>query len=363
MTRITDVNVLFSGQEPKFTAELSQIELMKTLSWYSQNRDNKDAQKWASDYFKKNFKITNVTEHLKSRSSTFGFLCRILNNGGLLSDKDSIWFNAEVEKIQQELKTKKPVKVVDSPTVKIVVPNIQDRIKERASECIGELEGQIDELVSTKFSADVSPYAMMHGMEIKGVHTRHISEWFKKKRIEFDDALHTDDAEVKEGWSNFTKPQLKKLIAYCDQVLVDCNKLAGEAVKSRKPRKRKTKTPDQLVSKLKYLAEFPDLKLTSIAPKDIIGASQLWVFNTKNRKLGCYQAIDADGFSVKGSTLLNFNEVKSIQKTLRKPEATLPEIVKGGKVYLRSALDNIRAVESGLTGRFNSDTILIRVVK
>lgn len=363
MARITDVNVVFSGQEPKFTAELTQIDLMKTLSWYSQNKDSKDAQKWAADYFKKKYKITSVSELLKSRSSTFGFLCRIITNGGTLSAKDSVWFNEEIEKIQKELKEKKPVKVVDSPVVKIAVPNIQDRIKERASECIGELEGQIDELVLTKFSADVSPYGMMHGMEIKGVHTKHISEWFKKKRIQFDDALHTTDAEVKEGWSNFTKPQLKKLIAYCDQVLLDCNKLAGEAIKSRKPRKRKTKTPDQLVSKLKYLAEFPDLKLTSVAPKDIIGASQLWVFNTKNRKLGCYQAIDADGFSVKGSTLLNYNEVKSIQKTLRKPEATLPEILKGGKVYLRSALDNIRAVESGLTGRFNSDTILVRIVK
>jgi len=336
---------------------------MKTLSWYSQNRDNKDAQKWASDYFKKNFKITNVTEHLKSRSSTFGFLCRILNNGGTLSTKDSVWFNEEVEKIQQELKTKKPVKVVDSPIIKIVVPNIQDRIKERASECIGELEGQIDELVLSKFSVDVSPYAMMHGMEIKGVHTRHISEWFKKKRIEFDDALHTDDAEVKEGWSNFTKPQIKKLIAYCDQVLVDCNKLAGEAVKSRKPRKRKTKTPDQLVSKLKYLAEFPDLKLTSVAPKDIIGAMQLWVYNTKTRKLGVYHAIDADGLSVKSSSITNFNGSKSVQKTLRKPEATLPEIVKGGKVHLRNALEVIKAVETGLTGRLNADTILIRAIK
>ena len=362
MARITDANLMMAGQEPKFSEELSQSDLMKTLSWYAQNKDRNDSHKWASEYFKKKLKVTNATDQIKSRVATFGFICRIILNGGSLSAKDSKWFDEEVLKIQDEVKNKKPVKVVDVQ-VKAPAPNIQDRIKERASECIGELEGQLDDLIISKFSADVSPYAMMHGMEIKGVHTRHISEWFKKKRIQFDDVLHTDDAQVKEGWSNFTKPQMKKLIAYCDQVILDCNKMAGEAVKSRKPRKRKTKTPDQLVAKLKYLVEFPDLKLKSIAPKDIIGASQLWVFNTKNRKLGCYHAIDADGFSVKGSTLLNYNEVKSLQKTLRKPEATLPEILKGGKVYLRNALDGIRAVESGLTGRFNSDTILVRVVK
>jgi hypothetical protein len=251
--------------------------------------------------------------------------------------------------------------VVDEP--KIVVPNIQDRIREKASECIGELEGQLDDLILSKFSTEVSPYAVMHTLEIKGVHTKHISDWFKTKRIEFDDVLHTTDAELKEGYSNFSKPQLKKLVAWCDQVILDCGKIAGEAVKSRKPRKRKTKTPEQLVAKVKVMDEHKEFKLKSVPAKDIIGAMQLWVFNTKNRKLGCYHAIDADGLSIKGSSIINFNESKSVQKTLRKPEATLPEILKGGKVYLRSALDGIRAVESGLTGRLNADIILVRVVK
>lgn len=362
MARITDANLMMTGSEPKFTAELSQLDLMKTLSWYSQNKDQKDSQKWAAEYLKKKHKITNATDVIKSRSSTFGFLCRIILNGGVLTPKDTVWLDKEITDIQLELKTKKPVKVVDAP-VKVSTPNIQDRIKERASECIGELEGQIDELVTSKFTADVSPYAMMHGMEIKSVHVRHISEWSKKRRVEFDGVLNTKDAEVKEGWSNFTKPQIKKLVAYCDQVMLDCNRLSGEAVKSRKPRKRKEKSPEQIVSKLKYLNEFPSLKLKSVEPKQIIGATQMWVYNTKTRKLGCYHAIDADGFSVKGSSLLNYNESKSIQKTLRKPEAILPEILKGGKVYLRNALDNIRSVEVGLTGRLNSDTILVRIVK
>jgi hypothetical protein len=76
-----------------------------------------------------------------------------------------------------------------------------------------------------------------------------------------------------------------------------------------------------------------------------------------------YQASDAGGLSVKGSSIVNFSEEKSIQKKLRKPEVTLPEVLSGGKVYLRNALSNIRAVESALSGRLNDDTILLRVVK
>jgi hypothetical protein len=361
MARITDANILYAGSEPKFSAELSQLDLMKTLSWYAQNKDTKDAHKWACDFIKKNHKL-DVSPVIKIQSSTFGFVCRIVANGGVLPTKEQNWLNGEIEKLRDRLKNKKEPDIVED-VPKIFVPNIQDRIKEKASECIGELEGQLDELIVSNFSANSAPYAVMHTMEIKGVHAKHISDWFKTKRIEFDDVLHTDDAEVKEGYSNFSKPQLKKVIAWCDQVILDCGKIAGEAVKSRKPRKRKTKTPEQLVAKVKVMDEHKEFKLKSVPAKDIIGAMQLWVFNTKNRKLGCYHAIDADGLSIKGSSIINFNESKSVQKTLRKPEATLPEILKGGKVYLRNALDNIRAVESGLTGRLNADIILVRVVK
>lgn len=360
MARITDANMIYAGTEPKFTAEVSQIDLMKSLSWYAQNKDSKDAYKWACDFIKKKHKL-DVSSVIKNQSPTFGFVCRIVSNGGVLSTKDQVWLDGEIENLKHSLKNRKQPVVVDEP--KVVVPNIQDRIREKASECIGELEGQLDDLILSKFSTEVSPYAVMHTLEIKGVHTKHISDWFKTKRIEFDDVLHTTDAELKEGYSNFSKPQLKKLVAWCDQVILDCGKIAGEAVKSRKPRKRKTKTPEQLVAKVKVMDEHKEFKLKSVPAKDIIGAMQLWVFNTKNRKLGCYHAIDADGLSIKGSSIINFNENKSVQKTLRKPEATLPEILKGGKVYLRSALDGIRAVESSLTGRLNADIILVRVVK
>lgn len=359
MARMLDANQKFTGAEPKFSSELSQIDLMKTLSWYAQNKDSKDAQKYASDYFKKKYKL-NVSDAVKSKSPTFGFLCRIISNGGSLTGKDSEWFNAEVEDVKSRISEKK---VVDTTTVKTNVINIQDRIKEKSSECIGELEAQIDILIDSRFNENVSPYGIMHGMEIKGVHVKHIVDWFKKKRNEYDSVMNTDDPQIKEGYSNFKKTELKKLVAFCDQVILDSTKISGESVKSRKPRKRKVKTAEQLTAKVKICQEFKELNLTSVDVKSIIGAMQVWVYNTKTRKLGVYNASDAGGLSIKGSSILNFSEDKSIQKKLRKPEVTLPEVLKGGKVYLRTAMDNIRAVAAFLSGRLNEDTILLRIVK
>ena len=355
MNKPTDVNIIFSGAEPKISAELSQIDLMQALSWYSQNRDNKDAFKYATDYFKKKLKVA-VPAGIKSQPQTFGFVCRIVTNGGILVGKDKEWFETTINELKGTVDVTKPAKIGN-------VVSIQDHIKRKSSECIGELEGQLDEIILSDFKATPAPIAIMNSLEVKGAHTKYITEHFKIRRAEYDSILTTDDGIIKEGYSNFTKPQLKKLVAYCDQVILVGAQIAGEAVKTRKPRKRKNKTPEQLLSKLQYCKEFADLKLQSIEPKTILGATQLWVYNTKTRKLGCYISEDASGFSVKGTSLTGYSESKSKQKTLRKPETILPEISTGGKVYLRTALDSIKAVESVLSGRINADTLLLRIIK
>lgn len=362
MVRLTDANLLFAGSEPKFKEELTKTELATTLNWYSQNKAAKDAIKYAADYFKKKLKLTVSETAVKSAGSTFGFVCRIVLNGGILSDKDKNWFEEQIEIVKEKSKQKKTAVIVDTKTTTPVV-TIQDRIAEKTSECIGELEGLIDELVTTDFKSNSTPYGLMHTMSIKGPHTKQIVEWSKRRRQQYDEVLNTTDKELKEGWSNFTKPQMKKLVSFCDQVILDCQKIVGDAAKTRKPRKRKEKSPEQLVEKVKICSEFKELGLKSADVKQLIGATQVWVYNTKTRKLGVYQAEDAGGFSIKGTSLQNFSESKSIQKKLRKPEVSLPEVLNAGKVTLRNFMGSIRAVESTMNGRLNMDTILLRIIK
>ena len=145
--------------------------------------------------------------------------------------------------------------------------------------------------------------------------------------------------------------------------MVDSDKLAHNAKVIRKPRKKKAVTVEKLISKVQYKKTDDGLKINSITPSDILGSSQLLVYNAKTRKLGVYHAIDKSGFSIKGTTLLNFDEQTSVQKNLRKPDVIVPEVIKAGKVSLRKLFTAINSVEQPLTGRLNSDTILLRVIK
>ena len=94
---------------------------------------------------------------------------------------------------------------------------------------------------------------------------------------------------------------------------------------------------------------------------DIIGSSELWVYNTKTRKIGKYVAAEFKTLSIKGSSIENYDEVRSVGKTLRKPEEKLKEFAKAGKIQLRKFLTEIKAVETKLNGRINTDILLLKV--
>ena len=351
-----EIEAKITGGEPNFKDKvISNVEMAQSLNWYSQNKDNKTALKYIGDYVKKN-KLKVTADIVNKQRPTFGFLCRLKNTGAIFTEMHEESFR----KMLQEMIAEIP-KPEEKPVVTNVI-SIQDRVADKISEIAGYLEGAIDDYILSGFDKPTSPYGILHG-RAKNMHASKIMEIFKKRRAEFAEVMTTKDEDLKEGYSNFSKTQLKKLVAYCDQIILDCTKISGESKVSRKPRKRKAKSPDQLVSKVQFLNEDATYKLKSVPPTQIIGALQLWVFNVKTRRLGVYNAADAGGLSVKGSSILNFTEDTSIQKLLRKPDEILPEVIKGGKVFMRTVLTSIRAVESNLSGRINKDTILLRIIK
>jgi len=178
-------------------------------------------------------------------------------------------------------------------------------------------------------------------------------------------------AQLKEGYSHIKKSDVKKLRTAIEELLRALDFVIESAKATRKPRKAKPKSATKLVEKLKFLKTDDKYKLASVSPEQIVGASELWVFNVKTRKIGKYvaenvdptgQARDGSGLSVKGTTILGFDENQSIQKTLRKPDQQLQEFKSAGKVKLRKFLEDIPTTDTKLNGRCNPDTVLLKVI-
>jgi hypothetical protein len=247
----------------------------------------------------------------------------------------------------------------------VVQPSIQDRVRETAYKMTEELEDALEGFQTDPENFDPKAFKVLNllkGKEVKAAHARVIKTLYSRDLAELEElASGNADEQLKEGYSHRTKKQIRNLIAFYQEIMSACDMLAQEAKVNRKPRKTKVVPKDKLVAKLKYMKSNEPLKLVSINPADIIGTKELWIFNTKTRKLGKYVAAEFNDLGVKGTTITGFDEFKSVQKTVRKPEEKLKEFKAAGKVQLRKFLEDINATDTRMNGRINEDTILLKV--
>ena len=271
---------------------------------------------------------------------------------------------AIVETIEAGKNDKDDDEVIEAKPA-VVQPSIQDRVRETAYKMTEEIEDAIEGFQTDPESFDPKAFKMLNllkGKEVKAAHARIIKTFYSRDLAELEElASGKGDEQLREAYSHRSKKQIKNLIAFYQEIMMACDMLAQEAKVNRAPRKTKAIPKEKLIAKLKFKKTDEPLKLVSINPVDIIGASELWIFNIKTRKLGKYVATEFNTLNVKGTTITNFDEFKSIQKTIRKPEEKLKEFKAAGKVQLRKFLDDINATDTKMNGRINEETILLKV--
>ena len=247
----------------------------------------------------------------------------------------------------------------------VIQPSIQERVKEAAYRMTEEIENAIESFQTDAENFDPKAFKVLNllkAVEAKAAHARIIKDFYAKDLAELEElASGNGDEQLKEGYSHRSRKQVKNLIAFYQEIMAACTMLAQEAKVNRAPRAKKSVPKEKIVAKLKFMKTNEPLKLVSINPADIIGASELWIFNTKTRKLGKYVAAEFNTLNVKGTSITNFNEFTSIQKTIRKPEEKLKEFKAAGKVQLRKFLEDINATDTKMNGRINEETILLKV--
>ena len=275
------------------------------------------------------------------------------------------WLRNEIVQIVEQGKDDIDEDAVVEVKPTVAQPTIQERVKESAMRMTEEIEDAIEGFQTDPETFDPKAFKMLNllkGKEVKAAHARIIKGFYSRDLAELEElASGNADEQLREGYSHRTKKQIKNLIAFYQEIMMACDMLAQEAKVNRAPRKTKAVPKEKLVAKLKYMKTNEPLKLVSINPVDIIGCGELWVFNTKTRKLGKYVASEFNTLNVKGTTITNFDEFKSVCKTLRKPEEKLKEFKAAGKVQLRKFLDEINATDTKMNGRINEDTVLLRV--
>jgi len=272
-------------------------------------------------------------------------------------------------------------------------PTIQERIQKRVHEILEPIEIWLDRYVTApeKFNPDKFKLVdVFKKQQVGGVHARKIMEMYEPQYKEYKDLLilrsknlkfkeitdeednDSEERQLLESYEDVDNETIQKGIKAFDNIFEACDRMIAIANANRKPRKKKEKSPEQLVAKMQFKKNDEKANLESIDPAEIIYAEQVWVYNTKTRKLGHYIAKVLDprgmnrpgtGLMVKGTSIKGFDEENSIQKTLRKPEEQLKEFANSGPKKVIEVFDAIKTMGIKLNGRVNSEVILLRAVR
>lgn len=367
--RPKDPDTKYIGDEPKFLEQPKNrnLALITGLYWYNRFYGKKEAKEFLITYLENNGKASQAKK-LNSVSDSYmsmpiGWLARLSLRGLSLNDEEKQKISNEVERLLAKVTKNNTVAGKKETTNR---PNVQEIMKEKTREVGGDLEGVFDDFIKSGAAKDfdVNIIELVSAKNILPQHINILTDAWKNKQEEFVQLQSGKDEQLNEAYSYLSKTQVKNTVNFIDKVIGSLNGYVSVKKTSKAPRKRKTVPVEKIVSKLKYCREFKDpankLDLISISPTKLHGASEAWVYDSAKRKMHHFVADDySRTFTVKGNTLLGFDEKQSEVKTLRKPNEQIKQLV-GSKPAARKYFKDIKAVSTTPNGRFNPNMVILK---
>jgi hypothetical protein len=339
-------------------------QLSAAFSWYNYFYGKKDAREMLVAYLEHNGRKADVRALKGVPDSavrlTTAWLCRMSMVGLELTDTETV----RLEGYIQEILTAREPEVVVAEAVPVVAkPNIQDRLREKVSECAGELDGMFDEFVTAgaKMSADYKPIMVIRGLNVAPQMISDIANLWKRKLAEFETAIEGKDAQLVEGYGNFSKIQMRNLVKFCEAVINDCGAYVQIKKVERKPRKVKSVSPEKRAAKFKVLMDFVELKLKGLPAASLVDKAEAWLYDTKKRKL-IHLVADShtQAFTVKSNSIIGFSTIETMQKTVRKPADVVRAVQAAGKPAARKIYKDLTTTETAFNGRGTENLVILK---
>ena len=357
----------YVGLEPTWKLQPTEdrfATLTRAFNWYGYFYGKKEAKEFLANYLDahnrtKDAKKIRATPDSQIRM-TAGWLCRMAMMGLQLDEHEQIKLDNLIAELLA-IKEQKVEEVSDEPATPRLT--IQDRLREKVSECLGEIDGQFDEFIAAgaKLNADYKPVSLMRSMNIAPQMVSEIREVWARKLIEFEEVVAGKDADLVKAYDYMTKTQLKACVKFCELVLSDCGAYVQIKKVERKPRKVKPVSPEKKAAKFKICLEFAELKLKSLPAAQLVDKSEAWLYDTKKRKLIHIVADEyTKTFTVKNNAVIGFSTVETLQKTVRKPAETIKAIGAAGKPAARKIFKDLSTTETAWNARGTENLVILR---
>ena len=361
---------------------VNRFSLMPTDNWDKArffahyDLERKDCGTKVKEYIKKNFdkdvltKVNRLPDWKVDMNSHWAATAHLLEvNPDLVPDGYKTGLVKWIESLALEgaaLTSKKEETEGEEKPKKTV--NIQEIMREKADEALGDIEALFDEFIDSSYSKDFSINKKVVGaLSSRNVLPQHLAPAIKRYQRLLDEYLEVQAGkceQLNEGYANYSKMQLRYAIKVIEDIIAEMNGYISLKQATKKPRAKKAVPVEKIVARLKYCKAFKDdalkLELTGLSPVKLHESTEAWVYDTKKRKMHHYVA---DAYSkclmVKGNTVIGFDKKESGMKTLRKPVEQIKALM-GSKPAARKYFKEIKAVEAVPNGRFNADMVILK---
>lgn len=322
--------------------------------------DNKEIGNIIKKYIRENFDTTDRKVLLNAPDSIYGMstgAAASIHWSNLNKEFPSNWDKERSIQIAlNNIRHFSKDSVVKSETKKVSPMTL---LKEKISDYIGDLECIIDDWENYN---DYSLYSELQKNDVSASLARGVHKYYAPLLSELEELVKDKNTDLVEGYSHMSVAKRKRYMYFVEKIVKDAEQYFLGKKATKKPRAVKVKTADTQVTKLKYLTESNEYRLTSINPVNIIGSMRLYTFNTKNRILTEYVSRSPKGFEIKGTTLQMWDEDATRAIRLRKPNDIIPIIQSGTLSKINKSIMNLSTKLITPNGRINQYTILLKVM-
>ena len=360
------------GLEPSWAAdyvpENYQGEFGRALNWYSYIVESKDCRAFLSDWFKSDTDKLKVLAKIPDKllPRTYANSARIAMRGFPLDDRDKsrIWEKVEEAankriKLDEEDDTKSEptaVRPVKKPLVatNFIVSDVDDEIENLI---IGEDVKNIAQILMPYRMTDKHYLECIAKIEPMLAEFSELAEVRRLPKGKLDDK----QSQLLESYEHLSGMKIvKDIVKLLESYITDLKK-SHVSKQVAKVRKKKPKDKTKLVQNIKYQKEDTTLGVTSVEPTNLLNCSEVSTVDTKTRKISKYYSPVSGSVTVKGASLVGFDESMSNSRLLRKPETQLKEFIELKKNDLTKWYSSVKSKSAPVRARLTPTTIILKV--
>lgn len=230
--------------------------------------------------------------------------------------------------------------------------------KERIKNRIGEVAGHVEDRLIDGLYVSFDVYEFLKANNYPTALAFRLETKLSALAEDYEYAITTG-----EGFEGTPKKVLKDKLSFIGRAVEDLRRYSSNEKKLKQPRKPKPVSVEKKLRDFHYMKESKELKVASVNPTEILGAKELWFYDTRGNTITVLRS--EKGMDVHRTTITDYDVANSITKKAgRRPDKWIDRARTDGKVALRRLMeDNKKEALTQVRDRINDNTLLLRVIR